>query len=102
MKFCHRHGIVPATGCTICKRDSERKRRSRQRLARRDVGSWRTFRKRVIDRDGGACLHCGDIEDLTAHFVPRGPHAENLDDYETLCRRCHGREHGAEASRAAC
>lgn len=48
------------------------------------------LRKRIIQRDGGKCLLCGDAENLTIdHNIPislGGSNREN--NLLTLCRKC--------------
>ena len=52
------------------------------------------LRQAVLERDGHACRHCGDMETLSMdHIIPRsrgGPTTyENL---QTLCRSCNSRK----------
>ena len=47
------------------------------------------------------CVDCGDWHDLTADFLPGGPHSRNIADYETRCRPCHGRRHAERAAGGA-
>ena len=63
--------------------------------------SWPALRAKVIERDGFRCVDCGDYADLTADFLPGGPHSQNLADYQTRCRRCHGRVHATRQGRAS-
>jgi 5-methylcytosine-specific restriction endonuclease McrA len=93
MKLCARHGLVPPTGCQECAKERKARSRVRQQNDNRDRAWWRRIRKQVLARDHHRCLRCGADGPLTAHFLPGGPHTRHLDDYETLCRSCHGREH---------
>jgi 5-methylcytosine-specific restriction endonuclease McrA len=93
-KLCPLPGIVPSTGCPDCQEAQKARSRLRQRVDNRDRAWWRRFRKSVLARDGYRCARCGTDGPLTAHFIPRGTHTRNLDDYEALCGSCHGQEHG--------
>lgn len=60
---------------------------------------YRQNRLKALARDGYQCARCGATEKLHAHHrVHRGMGAANRDDrvenLETICHRCHGREHG--------
>lgn len=69
-----------------------------------DLRSWRTQRRRVLERDGWSCRVCGvhksqlprGSTDLTAGHVMAhaagGP--ETMSNLVTLCNRCHGRIDG--------
>lgn len=56
---------------------------------------WKTLRQEAIRRDGG-CVVCGCQQDLQVHHVKyRWPWESCvLGDLETLCRKCHRKEHG--------
>ena len=59
-----------------------------------EVAAWR---KEVLNRDGHACVKCGETEGLEAHHVVRWADAPNLrvvpENGMTLCARCHRKEH---------
>ncbi|WP_347257917.1 HNH endonuclease [Methylocaldum sp.] len=65
-------------------------------------GRWAQFREEVIDIDGNRCSRCGrsrsDEVILQVHhkrYVPgKAPWEYAYKDCETLCKGCHGREHG--------
>lgn len=55
--------------------------------------SWRTLRKKILQRDGFACQICGNTENLVIDHIQ--PHQDNLelfydtDNLITLCKSCH-------------
>jgi len=51
---------------------------------------WPATRKRIYARDGHACVHCGEREDLTLdHITPRSRGGSNKPtNLVTACRRC--------------
>lgn len=57
---------------------------------------WKELRRKAIARDGGKCLRCGSVFRLQVHHTCYRGKFENslLEDLETVCRECHGREHG--------
>lgn len=66
----------------------------------RGISLAKNLRDRIIARDGGICVRCGDDQDLTVdHIFPRsigGTHAES--NLRTLCRSCNsGRPIGGRA-----
>ncbi len=53
--------------------------------------SWLTVRKRVFERDGHACVQCGNVDGLECDHireVRRGGRPE-MDNLRTLCGSCH-------------
>lgn len=56
---------------------------------------WKALRLRAIKRDEGRCNRCGCNHHLQVHHrVYRTPWESTLiEDLETLCNRCHDREH---------
>jgi len=53
--------------------------------------SWLTVRKRVFERDGNACVQCGNVDGLECDHireVRRGGRPE-MDNLRTLCGACH-------------
>ena len=92
-KLCARHGLVPPTGCPECKAQQVARNRARQKTDGRDRAWWRRFRQTVLERDGHRCVRCGAEGRLAVHFVPGGEHSRNVNDFESLCARCHGHEH---------
>jgi 5-methylcytosine-specific restriction endonuclease McrA len=91
----HCHGRQPKPGlCPDCKRaDNQRRNRKTAELGR-STSAWRTFRRANIKR---RCERCGTDEHLTYHYVPTGRHSFNPDDYQTLCRSCHGKQDAPRA-----
>jgi 5-methylcytosine-specific restriction endonuclease McrA len=74
----------------------------RERSTRPSLGTqkWRELARYVKYRDG-ACVNCGEREDLVAHHVV--PACEGgVDDptnLVTLCRSCHGLAHSKQLTR---
>lgn len=58
------------------------------------------LRDEVLQRDGHACVGCGETEDLTVHhIVPRNQGGQNdQDNLATLCEECHYYAHGGGRS----
>lgn len=64
--------------------------------------NWKNFRQEVMELDGHQCRRCmrGKEHAIVLqvhhkHYVPhRMPWEYNYDDCETLCKGCHGEEHG--------
>lgn len=56
---------------------------------------WKVLRLEAISRDGG-CVACGCQQDLQVHHLKyRWPWESCvLRDVETLCRKCHRKQHG--------
>ncbi len=75
-------------------------RQKRPRLAL-DAEEYDMLKKRVLDRDGWKCQHCGTSENLQVHhIVPRGRlGGDELDNLMSLCACCHRRQHHATAFR---
>lgn len=48
---------------------------------------------RVKMRDGFRCVRCGATETLNVHHI-KGTKSHRMKDLETLCRKCHHKEHG--------
>jgi group II intron reverse transcriptase/maturase len=44
-------------------------------------------------RDGFKCVRCGGTENIHVHHI-KGMKSHQLEDLETLCRKCHHAEHG--------
>jgi hypothetical protein len=57
---------------------------------------WIELRRKAIERDGGKCSDCGDVERLRVHHkVYRSDwYQTKLEDLITLCNTCHRFEHG--------
>jgi ribosomal protein S27AE len=70
----------------------------RQRAYREFLKSdfWISIREKAVLRDGGKCVRCGSCGHLQAHHkrYPQDWYQTMLEDLETLCRKCHGEEHG--------
>lgn len=80
--------------------DSSTDRVKQYRAARKDRGllaQWqpsKAFRQEVYDRDGGACVYCGSVDDLTLdHKTPEMHGGDNsTDNLQTACRRCNAQK----------
>ena len=62
------------------------------RVRELDAGRWARTRRAVFERDGRRCVQCGRPGRLECdHVVPlhRGGAPFDLDNLQTLCRRCH-------------
>lgn len=58
-------------------------------------------RQQALDRDGNQCVRCHSTKSLTVHHKDRSGrgaevHNNDLNNLETLCRRCHAAEHREE------
>ncbi|WP_084421831.1 HNH endonuclease [Henriciella litoralis] len=57
---------------------------------------WKTMRMKALDRDGWACVQCGERRRLEIdHVQPVRTHPELsyvLANLQTLCGRCHARK----------
>ena len=66
--------------------------RKKKRSSLGNVGSVarRRKRKRILERDGNACVYCGAAEDLTLdHIIPKARGGTSADrNLQTLCRPC--------------
>lgn len=64
---------------------------------------WQAVRHAVLERDGWACQHCGEIRRLEVHHVKRvADHPElafDPDNCLTLCGSCHTAETNKELGR---
>jgi 5-methylcytosine-specific restriction endonuclease McrA len=85
----HCMGRFPKPGlCANCKRTDNKRRNAKRSAHGRTSAAWRRFRNANL---GNQCERCGTSEQgLTYHYKPGGVHSFNPDDYETLCRSCHG------------
>jgi 5-methylcytosine-specific restriction endonuclease McrA len=101
LKVCNRCGIMhPGSGptCSACYRPRKRTYSAQQRAANALYGTakWKRTRLLALDRDGHRCGNCAAASDLVVHHhreVRDGIDPFDLDNLETLCRRCHGRLH---------
>jgi 5-methylcytosine-specific restriction endonuclease McrA len=54
---------------------------------------WQITRRKVWERDGGKCQHCGkevSLEECNIDHIKSGLRGTNhLNNLRTLCRRCH-------------
>ena len=54
---------------------------------------WHETRRKVWDRDGGVCAHCGEpvsLRQCHIDHIKSGKYGTNdMDNLRTLCRRCH-------------
>jgi 5-methylcytosine-specific restriction endonuclease McrA len=75
------------------------KRTARAKATGRARWGWRETRRRVLRRDDNHCTRCGASGEeavLTAHRIGGGWHDADLDQYVTLCQRCHGSVDGGK------
>lgn len=110
-KICNGCGrIFRGTGprCSSCDvpRVRNRKVRDRDSLERKVYHSkeWKLVRALALLRDDHECVRCGSEKDLVIHHheeVGSGVDPYDLDNLETLCRRCHGKEHAARKRNSA-
>jgi len=65
------------------------------RLLRPDKLSWDILREKIINRDNGMCLLCGETANLSVHHkIPLNKGGDNEDEnLETLCNTCHSKSH---------
>jgi len=66
--------------------------------------AWRRARAECLLRDGNKCVRCGAQTKLVAHHIIEAhlcPNPFDVDNLETLCRRCHGLEHAHRRAIAA-
>lgn len=104
-KICNECGAIhPGTGarCSTCDVPRPRNRRlsyRQQETLERKVyrsAKWRQARALALERDGARCVRCSTPDDLVVHHhveISEGIDPYDLDNLETLCRPCHGREH---------
>jgi 5-methylcytosine-specific restriction endonuclease McrA len=59
------------------------------------VKSYRALCRRVLERDGWRCQHCGDSNNLQVHHIRRRSKlgADSDENLITLCANCHRRVH---------
>ena len=59
---------------------------------------WKRLRKKVLHRDGHACVNCGSVGELHVHhIVPRSCNGANeMSNLVTVCANCHYTLHGFE------
>lgn len=65
-------------------------------------GDTKTIRKELHKRDAGVCVHCGCEDHWHAdHILPvhKGGGASTLDNFNTLCARCHENKTQAQKKR---
>lgn len=57
---------------------------------------WKALRDSVVERDGGKCVVCDSADRIQVHHKRYRKRFEDSlpGDLETLCRKCHGLEHG--------
>lgn len=108
MKVCNRCGdLHEGTGatCASCYRPRRRHYTREQRDTHKlyCTAAWRKVRAEALDRDGHLCQHCNAAHDLVVHHlveVSTGIDPLDLDNLQTLCRRCHGRTHAVRRAHA--
>lgn len=59
---------------------------------------YKNWRRGVLERDGHSCQKCGSSDKLHAHHIKNKKDFPDLifdvSNGQTLCRNCHGSEHG--------
>lgn len=57
--------------------------------------SYRELRKRILDRDGWRCQHCGSLSNLEVHHIQFRSRLGNDEESNliTLCVSCHNNLH---------
>lgn len=76
----------------FCKYISQHLRQNADDNRRRCSRSgWKIIRQAAIERDGGKCVRCGSVEQITVHhIIPwRKTQNDSLENLITLCRSCH-------------
>lgn len=56
---------------------------------------WRHIRREVLDRDLGLCVRCGLQGNIVDHIIPSEDdwgNRFNIDNLETLCKKCHNKK----------
>lgn len=71
---------------------------------RREERHYAGMREPVLQRDGYRCLRCGSSASLVVHHRDRNGRGtaepnNDIENLETLCRKCHINEHRAELLR---
>jgi 5-methylcytosine-specific restriction endonuclease McrA len=68
----------------------------------RRSNEYEAWRQAVFNRDDRRCQSCGSTENLHAHHTQRydeewidNPLNIDIDNGQTLCRSCHGKQHRA-------
>ena len=104
LKVCNRcgclHKDIASPVCKDCYVPMPRRRTREQRQAWSIYGTakWKKVRALALERDGYRCQRCAEQHDLVVHHDlerDSGHDPFDLDNLETLCRRCHGLEHKA-------
>lgn len=86
-------------------RASARKYANRVNAEKRDKTHFDGNREQALDRDGHKCVRCSSTNQLTVHHKDRSgrgadEHNNDLENLETLCRKCHAAEHRDELNAA--
>ncbi|MGO9590051.1 MAG: HNH endonuclease [Candidatus Acidiferrales bacterium] len=72
-----------------------RYRRAKSPRLRLDSNSYGILRRRILDRDGWRCQHCGDMKNLEVHHIQFRSRlgSDQESNLITLCANCHARLH---------
>ena len=54
---------------------------------------WKQMRDRVLSRDKGKCVDCGDVATQIHHQTYDRIFREDTDDLVALCSTCHAKRH---------
>ena len=97
LRVCNTCGVLHAgkgAHCEQCKR-----RRPKQQATYAPIygtKQWKRARQQALERDNDSCTKCGSYNQLIVHHrVEIGPGIDpyDVDNLQTLCRRCHRGEH---------
>jgi hypothetical protein len=96
LKVCARHGLIPMTGCEICKHADSRRRNQRVKTYGYSSKNWQQIRQARRQISGGYCElklpGCTQIATHT-HLDPRlrGQHqVATVNDAQACCSSCSG------------
>lgn len=98
--------------CDACARTRPQRPASRNKRRRTDHAKagdkiygdprWAKVRALALQRDSYRCIRCGTTQQLVVHHDiewTEGIDPYDLDNLETLCRRCHGQLHAHRRAR---
>jgi 5-methylcytosine-specific restriction endonuclease McrA len=98
-RYCATHGIVPMSGCPVCRAESNAKRNATPSKRAHRTPLHQRIRAYVLLRDGFACRNCGATNDLTVDYViplSRGGR-QATHNARTLCRSCNSAKRDRDA-----
>ena len=93
--------IIRGGICKACKKQDDLKYNSNMRDNKSqsfyNSRSWKRIKDYRMSLDGGICTRCGYKADLVHHIkeIKEAPElALDIDNLESLCHKCHNKEHG--------